>query len=51
MLILTLTSNDPVTIGDVTVRIMSPGQVRVAIDAPRSVPIQRKKAKRKPLRE
>lgn len=47
MLILTITRDDPNTIGDATIHLKSEGQVRLAIDAPRVVPVLRSKARKR----
>jgi sRNA-binding carbon storage regulator CsrA len=47
MLILTQDSDDPITIGGATIYLKDKGQVRVAIDAPKDVPVLRRKAKKR----
>ena len=47
MLILTITKDDPITIGNTTIHLKSEGQVRLAIDAPREVPVSRRKARKR----
>ena len=47
MLILTITKEDPITIGNTTIHLKSEGQVRLAIDAPREVPVSRRKARKR----
>ena len=50
MLILTITKDDPITIGYATIHLKSEGQVRLAIDAPREVPVSRRKARKRAAR-
>ena len=47
MLILTITKDDPITIGNTTIHQKDGGQVRLAIDAPREVSILRRRAKKR----
>jgi hypothetical protein len=44
MLILTITKDDPITIGDATIPLKGEGQVRLAIDAPKEVSVLRRRA-------
>ena len=47
MLILTITKDDPITIGDATIHLKSEGQVRLAIDAPKEVSVLRRRARKR----
>ena len=47
MLILTITKDDPITIGNTTIHLKDGGQVRLAIDAPREVSVLRRRAKKR----
>ena len=47
MLILTITKDDPITIGNATIHLKDGGQVRLAIDAPREVSVLRRRAKKR----
>ena len=47
MLILTITKDDPITIGNTTIHLKDGGQVRLAIDAPREVSILRRRAEKR----
>jgi sRNA-binding carbon storage regulator CsrA len=47
MLILTITKDDPITIGDATIHLKGEGQVRLAIDAPKEVSVLRRRARKR----
>jgi hypothetical protein len=45
MLILTITKDDPITIGDATIHLKGEGQVRLAINTPKEVSVLRRRAR------
>jgi sRNA-binding carbon storage regulator CsrA len=47
MLILTITKDDPITIGDATIHLKGEGQVRLAIDAPKEISVLRRRARKR----